>query len=264
LSTGLGTHVQHIITCKECGRRAAMPRPRFSYCDECRSKVRSAVKARSDKKNAERVRETGKRWRHENPERSREHERRRAATPERKAYQRAAYQRRRAERIAPRLAAAAAEVDRGWLALPPGPTVEERIGPTCAVACVPQRKFVVGFCLECGECFTACQDRGDRFCSILCGKRYDRGQRRARKIAAFVEPVYRRRVFERDGWRCQLCKRLVSKTAVVPHPRAATIDHIVPLAEHGEHSMANAQTAHFMCNSQKGAQARNEQLRLVG
>jgi 5-methylcytosine-specific restriction endonuclease McrA len=79
-----------------------------------------------------------------------------------------------------------------------------------------------------------------------------------------VEPVFRRKVFERDGWRCQICGGRVLKSAKVPHPKAPTVDHIVPLAMDGDHSMANAQTAHFICNSEKGASARNDQLRLVG
>lgn len=255
------------IVCTRCGMDATAKRRPAKFCPGCRAEVRREVNARSDRKNRARVRAASKRWREQNRDWVREQERQRRR-PSRAEYARRRYWDRRLNKIAasaaPRWAVAAAEVKRAWLALPSGPVVDEESGPCCAVACVPQRKFVGGFCLECGESFIACQDRGDRFCSVLCGKRYGRRQRRARKIAAFVEPVYRRRVFERDGWRCQLCKRLVSKTASVPHPRAATIDHIVPLAEGGEHAMANVHTAHFMCNSQKGAQARDEQLRLVG
>lgn len=243
-----------------------MKRTPAKFCPGCRAEVRREVNARSDKKNAGRVRAATKKWRTENRERVRELERRRAARPDRKAYHRELYWRKRAVTAAPLWAAAAKAMEvPSPLLLPAGPGPEvRRPGPCCPVTCATPRRFAAGFCLECGEPFVVCPDRGDRFCSLLCGKRYDRRQRRARKVAAFVEPVFSRRVFERDGWRCQLCKRLVSKRAVVPHPRAATIDHIVPLSKDGEHSMANVHTAHFMCNSQKGAQAMNEQLLLVG
>ena len=39
--------------------------------------------------------------------------------------------------------------------------------------------------------------------------------------------------------------------ALVPEPLAATLDHIVPLSCGGEHSEANVQLAHFLCNSTK-------------
>jgi 5-methylcytosine-specific restriction endonuclease McrA len=264
--------VGFVVTCRICERRRAVEKRRQAICHECWPAHRRGVKRRSDRKNAERVLEAGRRWRTANPSRVREYQRQRDAKPERKAYHREfvrrQYRERRlnelAVRYAPRVAVAAAEVRRTWLALPPGPIIEDRTGPCCPVACVTARKFVAGFCLECDEPFVACLYRGDRFCSLVCGKRYDRRQRRERKIAAFVEPVFRRRIFERDRWRCQLCKRLVSKTAVVPHPRAPTIDHIVPLARDGEHSMANVQTAHFICNSRKRERAMDEQLRLVG
>jgi 5-methylcytosine-specific restriction endonuclease McrA len=66
-----------------------------------------------------------------------------------------------------------------------------------------------------------------------------------------VEPIYRRRVYERDGWRCGICHLPVKQDKVVPHPLAPTLDHIVPLAAGGAHSYANVQCAHFICNSLK-------------
>jgi 5-methylcytosine-specific restriction endonuclease McrA len=51
---------------------------------------------------------------------------------------------------------------------------------------------------------------------------------------------------------------------LVPHPKAPTIDHIVPLAAGGDDIKANVQLAHFLCNSVKSNQGGNEQLILVG
>jgi len=86
-------------------------------------------------------------------------------------------------------------------------------------------------------------------------------QRRVR--AAFVAAVSPVEIFERDGWRCQLCRKALLRDAVVPHPLAPTIDHIVPLACGGSHEPRNVQAAHFMCNSRKRDGAANDQLRLI-
>jgi 5-methylcytosine-specific restriction endonuclease McrA len=57
---------------------------------------------------------------------------------------------------------------------------------------------------------------------------------------------------ERDGWTCQLCLDPIDPALRVPDPMAATLDHVVPLAQGGSHSMQNLQAAHFMCNYMKG------------
>lgn len=73
-----------------------------------------------------------------------------------------------------------------------------------------------------------------------------------------------KRVFARDGWRCQICWRKVNPTAKVPNSRAATIDHIVPLSIGGTHEPINCQTACFSCNSLKGDRhGYGDQLRLI-
>jgi 5-methylcytosine-specific restriction endonuclease McrA len=95
-------------------------------------------------------------------------------------------------------------------------------------------------------------------------RRAAKAQRRARRKAAVTESVSPRYVFERDGWRCGICKKAVVKSAVVPHPKAPTLDHIVPLAHGGDHTKANLQCAHFMCNSLKGDRGTAWQEALVG
>lgn len=87
--------------------------------------------------------------------------------------------------------------------------------------------------------------------------------RRARLRGATVERFDRAEIFERDGWRCQICRKALRRDALVPHPLAPTIDHIVPLACGGSHEPRNVQAAHFMCNSHKRDGAANDQLRLV-
>lgn len=63
--------------------------------------------------------------------------------------------------------------------------------------------------------------------------------------------IFRRKVFERDGWTCRICRKPVDREAKVPHPKAPTVDHVVPLALGGAHVYTNVQTAHFICNSRK-------------
>lgn len=73
-------------------------------------------------------------------------------------------------------------------------------------------------------------------------------------------------IFERDAWRCHICGGATRKTAKVPHPKAPTLDHVIPLARGGEHSRANVRCAHFECNWRKAdsCPVSGEQLLLVG
>jgi 5-methylcytosine-specific restriction endonuclease McrA len=77
-----------------------------------------------------------------------------------------------------------------------------------------------------------------------------------------------REIYERDGWKCQICNRrckkafLVSKRDGRPHPRSPTLDHIRSMANGGNHEPSNVQLACFECNTKKGAESRG-QLRLA-
>ena len=68
--------------------------------------------------------------------------------------------------------------------------------------------------------------------------------RRARVLTGFVEPVDRLVVYARDRGRCGICGRFVAKARF-------EVDHIRPLARGGEHSYANVQVAHPVCNRRK-------------
>lgn len=80
---------------------------------------------------------------------------------------------------------------------------------------------------------------------------------RAIKRGAKYEHIRRSDVFNRDGWRCQLCgckvnrKALRSRDTGRLHPRNAHMDHIVPLAAGGSHTMDNVQCACLRCNVRK-------------
>ena len=69
---------------------------------------------------------------------------------------------------------------------------------------------------------------------------------RARRQAAFVEYVDPLMLLELDDGVCGICGRDVD-------PAVFEVDHIVPLLRGGEHSYANTQVAHMVCNRSKGA-----------
>lgn len=110
--------------------------------------------------------------------------------------------------------------------------------------------FTSGRCCWCGGEFTRWGPTPCIACSDRCAKKIRKSRRRA--LVGPVGTVDRMAVFERDDWRCQLCLMPALPDWVVPHPDAPTIDHIVPLARGGTHTMDNVQTAHFLCNSIKG------------
>lgn len=113
-----------------------------------------------------------------------------------------------------------------------------------------------GKCRVCGEPFLS--PHTDVTCSESCrdawrkdGRRRGKQVRRARKMKAFVSPVYPLKVYERDGYTCWLCGDPIAMDEKVPHPMAPTIDHVIPLAKGGEHSPRNVRAAHFLCNCSK-------------
>jgi 5-methylcytosine-specific restriction endonuclease McrA len=106
-------------------------------------------------------------------------------------------------------------------------------------------------CRHCGTAFTGYDNA--LYCAPECTKRAAKTRRKARQHGAYIEDVWRAKVYERDGYVCQLCRKPIKRDAVVPHPKAGTLDHVLPLAVGGTHEYANVQTAHFMCNSVKGA-----------
>jgi len=57
----------------------------------------------------------------------------------------------------------------------------------------------------------------------------------------------------RDGWLCGVCGLAVNPDLRWPDPMSASLDHVVALANGGQHSAANLQTAHLVCNMRKGA-----------
>ena len=121
-------------------------------------------------------------------------------------------------------------------------------------------------CTKCGAMFideTTTNNR--RLCSACVRDRQERWERRrrARKRDAVSEPYTLREIAERDNWRCHICAaRVLDKPW--PHPRSASIDHLVPLSAGGDDTKANVGLACLRCNLRKGAKPAGEQLRLLG
>ena len=144
---------------------------------------------------------------------------------------------------------------------------EPRVIPCVAcgetiTAAGPQR-----FCPSCRDARRKKQRQEYRATRRARGRRRDRNHRdRARKYGAIYEPINAKDIFERDGWKCQLCGGKILKSKSAPHPKSASLDHIVPLASGGDHVTENVQAAHFLCNSIKGDRlwGGGEQLLLIG
>ena len=124
--------------------------------------------------------------------------------------------------------------------------------------------------VQCGTCektFTKIGMQGRRrpLCRACKRKQINKTRRaygkniRDRAIRFGVErvPYNRDDIFNRDCWRCQLCrcdllhKWTYNKTTLVPHPRNATIDHITPMSKGGADAEWNVQACCLTCNGKK-------------
>ena len=106
--------------------------------------------------------------------------------------------------------------------------------------------IVQGKCAWCDSQFTAPTTRGIAdYCSKRCRKasaKYTRGER------FILSPSHRRRLYERDGWRCGICGEPVSMDYSSSDPWAPTLDHIIPQSSTitPDHTDANLRTAHAL------------------
>lgn len=115
-----------------------------------------------------------------------------------------------------------------------------------------------GPCVMCGTSFTSWHP-ADKTCGVRCSRRLKESRRTGRSR------IRREVIFERDGYRCQLCGKRTDPTRAVPHPFAPTVDHILPRSLGGNDEPSNLQCAHHRCNTLKGNRPWRgaEQLRLT-
>lgn len=123
-------------------------------------------------------------------------------------------------------------------------------------------------CRICGTLFTSRTPR-QWLCSDDCRRQQARAHssayRASRRAGRSVErPVIPSRIFDRDRWRCHICRRKLTAKHKWPHPWSPSIDHLLPLTRGGEHVPENVATACLRCNIAKSNRGGNEQLLLIG
>ena len=116
------------------------------------------------------------------------------------------------------------------------------------------RKLWIRRCEACGDIYSTHQN-ASRHCTRTCRDRRAKERRddlkRARGYGVEFSDFARLKVYERDAWTCQLCGEKTSREYNHDDPWSPTLDHIVPLARGGAHTVGNAQIAHAICNSLK-------------
>lgn len=124
---------------------------------------------------------------------------------------------------------------------------------------IPVYKGSGNVCKECAERLHREREREYRRRTGMGNHR-----KRARVYGVEYEPLSKRKVFERDGYRCHICGRKTNPRARVNTRRYPTIDHLIPMSLGGGHTYENVACACFECNSLKSAGCTGEQLILVG
>jgi hypothetical protein len=84
-------------------------------------------------------------------------------------------------------------------------------------------------------------------------KRASEHRRRVRKRGGIVEDFLDIEIFERDNYICGICHKRINRQRRCPDPLSVTLDHIVAIANGGNHTRDNVQASHFGCNMSKGA-----------
>lgn len=115
----------------------------------------------------------------------------------------------------------------------------------------------------------ACGDCGIQFCPLYramrmvccpdCQEersrehyRVQKRTRRARIKGVDYESVSPKRVFARDGWKCQACGvPTPPEKRGTYDPDAPELDHVIPLSRGGPHTYANTQCLCRACNAAK-------------
>jgi hypothetical protein len=86
--------------------------------------------------------------------------------------------------------------------------------------------------------------------------------RKRQEAEAFIEQVCPTEIFSRDNWTCQICSKEIDMEKAFPHPKSASLDHIIPISKGGTHEAKNVQCAHLRCNIRKSNKGTEFQPRL--
>ncbi len=119
-------------------------------------------------------------------------------------------------------------------------------------------------CIYCGKLFKTYRTL-QKSCSKECSKRLEMIQKKhslsevkRRSVvkqlnikgqSIHISIINAAKIYKRDGWRCQICGKLIDRKKKCPHPLSPSLDHIIPLSRGGDHVEKNLQAAHLRCNS---------------
>lgn len=93
----------------------------------------------------------------------------------------------------------------------------------------------------------------------------DRWRKRCRALGVPYEPISYIKVFQRDGWKCQICgKRTPRERKGTRYANAPELDHRQPITRGGAHTYDNVQCACKVCNGEKSNKRSTGQLPLWG
>lgn len=107
-----------------------------------------------------------------------------------------------------------------------------------------------GECESCGASYRTKQP-AQKYCGRSCNE-YERRQRRGYNSRRRVSKPVRQRILARDNWTCYLCQRPISRDLLWPHPRSASVDHVIPVSAGGSDDPSNLRATHWHCNEEKG------------
>lgn len=105
-------------------------------------------------------------------------------------------------------------------------------------------------CAYCGVPLPKSKRADAKFCAADCNMRAHRQTRNFHRRRGLKRTtlVNLRSIAARSGYRCGICGGGVNMTRRHPDPLAPSVDHIVPLAQGGDHADGNLQLAHLRCN----------------
>jgi len=108
----------------------------------------------------------------------------------------------------------------------------------------------------CEECRKKTSQESKRKSQRNAKKKYGNWRRRCRTYGGNFNPQCKRKeIYERDKYRCHVCRRKVLNDFVVGHPRSPTVDHHpVPLSKGGDHDWHNVRCCCNECNWKKSDQ----------
>jgi len=128
----------------------------------------------------------------------------------------------------------------------------------CSNACKRSGWDAPKSCNYCGSVFTPTR-QNQRFCSTQCSALFRHehdlatGKRIALPIRARCHKTLTSAVVERDGAVCHICNAPIDIALSGRHQMGLTIDHVIPLARGGSHTLGNLKPAHRVCNQRKSS-----------